>query len=45
MEIIKNELDLQDQLHFIYNQLIDSFPKYWKDALMANSENIKNLIF
>ena len=27
------------------DEIIHSIPKYWKDALIANSENIKNLIF
>ena len=44
-EEAKNEFDLDGQLHFIYNQIKHSIPKSWKDALMANSENIKNLVF
>ena len=44
-EELKNEFDLQGQLHFAYNQIIHSIPKSWKDPLMANSENIKILIF
>ena len=31
-------------MQFIYNQIIHSIPKSWKDALIANLENIKNLI-
>ena len=45
MEELKNEFDLQVQLHFIYNQLIYSIQKSWKDALMGIQENIKNLVF
>ena len=33
---IKNEFNLQGQLKFIYNQIIHSIPKSWKDALTAN---------
>ena len=44
-EEIKNEFDLQGQLQFIYNQIIHSTPKSWKDAFIASSENIKNLVF
>ena len=44
-EELKNEFDLQGQLHFIHNQMIHSIPKSWKDALMANSENMKTLVF
>ena len=32
-------------MQFIYNQIIHSIPKSWKDALTANLENIKNLVF
>ena len=32
-------------MQFIYNQIIHSIPKSWKDAFIANSENIKNLVF
>ena len=42
---LKNEFDLQDQLQFIYNQTIHAIPKSWKDALIVNLENIKNLVF
>ena len=42
-EELKNEFNLQGQLQFIYNQIIHSIPKSWKDALIANLENIKNL--
>ena len=42
---LKNEFNLQGQLQFIYNQIIHSIPKSWKDAFIANSENIKNLVF
>ena len=42
---LKNEFNLQGQLQFIYNQMIHSIPKSWKDALIAISENIKNLVF
>ena len=44
-EELKNEFNLQGQLQFIYNQIIHSIPKSWKDAFIANSENIKNLVF
>ena len=44
-EELKNGFDLQGQLSFIYNQIIHSIPRSWKDALMANSKNIKNLVF
>ena len=44
-EELKNEFNLQGQLQFIYNQIIHSIPKSWKDALIANLENIKNLVF
>ena len=40
-EEFKNEFKLQGQLLFIYNQIIHSIPKYWKDALIENVENIK----
>ena len=39
---IKN---LQSSLQFIYNQIIHSIPISWKDALVGNLENIKNLVF
>ena len=44
-EELKNEFNLQGQLQFIYNQITHSIPKSWKDALLANLENIKNLVF
>ena len=37
----KNEIKLQGKIQFIYNQIIHSIPKYWKDALIANSEMLK----
>ena len=45
LEELKNEFNLEGQLHFIYKQIIYSIPKSWKDALIANLENIKNLVF
>ena len=44
-EELKNEFNLQGQLQFVYNQIIHSIPKSWKDAFTTNSENIKNLVF
>ena len=44
-EELKNEFNLQRQLQFIYNQIIHSIPKYWKDALIANLDNTRNLVF
>ena len=44
-EELKNEFNLQCQLQFIYSQIIHSVPKYWKDALIENFKNIKNLVF
>ena len=44
-EELKNKFDLQGQLQFIYNQTIHSIPKSWKDAFIANLENIENLVF
>ena len=44
-EELKTEFDLQGKLHFIDNQIIHSILKSWKDPLMANSENIKNLVY
>ena len=44
-EELKNEFNLQGQLQFIYNQIIHSIPKSWKDAFIANSENIKKFGF
>ena len=44
-EELKNEFNLQGQLRFIYNQITHSIPKSWKDSLIENSENIKNLVF
>ena len=41
----KNEFNLQGQLQSMYNQIIHSIPKFWKDTLISNSENIKNLVF
>ena len=41
----KNRFNLQDQLQFIYNQMIHSIPKSWKDTLIGNLENIKDLVF
>ena len=43
-EELKNEFNLQGQLQFIYNQTIHSVPKSWKDALITNLKNIKNLV-
>ena len=40
-EELENEFNLQ----FIYNQIIDSIPKSWKDAFIENSEDIENLVF
>ena len=34
-EELKDEFNLQGQLQFIYNQIIHSIPKSWKDALIA----------
>ena len=31
-------------MQFIYNQIIHSIPISWKDAHIANLENIKNLV-
>ena len=45
MGIIKNEFNLLGQLQFIYNQIIHAFSNSWKDPLIANLENIKNLVF
>ena len=39
------EFNLQGQLQFIYSQIIHSISKSWKDTFIANSENIKNLVF
>ena len=36
-EELKNEFNLQDQLQFIYNQIIHSIPKFWKDALISRA--------
>ena len=44
-EKLKNGFDLQGQLQFIYNQVIHSIPKSWNNALIANLEHIKNLLF
>ena len=44
-EELKNEFNLQGQLQFVYNQIIHSIPKSWKDAFTTNSENIENLVF
>ena len=44
-EELKNEFNLQGQLQFIYNQIMHSIPKSWKDAPIAKLENIKNLVF
>ena len=44
-EKLKNEFNLQDQLQFLYNQIIPSILKSWKDALTANLENMKILVF
>ena len=43
-EELKNVFKWQDQLQFMYNQIIHSIPKSWKYALIANLENIKNLV-
>ena len=45
MEKLKNEFNLQDQLQFLYNQIIHSILKSWKDALAANLENMTILVF
>ena len=42
---IKNEFNLQGQSQFMYNQIIHSIQKSWKDAFIADSEIIKNLVF
>ena len=42
---LKNGFNWQDQLQFIYNQIIHSIEKSWKDALIANLETIKDLVF
>ena len=44
-EELKNEFNLQGQLQFIYNRIIHSIAKSWKDALIAKLENIKSLVF
>ena len=44
-EELKNDLNLQGQLQFIYNQIIHSFPKSLKDASISNLKIIKNLVF
>ena len=44
-EELKNQFNLQGQLQFLYNQIIHSIPKSWKDPLITNLENIKNLVF
>ena len=45
MEKLKNEFNLQDQLQFLYNQIIHSILKSWNDALTANLENMKIPVF
>ena len=37
LEELKNEFNLHAQLQFIFNQIIHSIAKSWKDALTANS--------
>ena len=44
-EELKNEFSLQGQLQSMYNRIINSIPKFWKDAFKTNLENIKNLVF
>ena len=44
-EELRNEIKSQRQLQVINNQIIHSILKYWKDALKANSKNIKNVVF
>ena len=44
-EELKNEFNLQGQLQFMYNQVIYSIPKSWKDAFKGDLENIKNSVF
>ena len=44
-EKIKNEFNLQGQLQFMYNEIIHSIAKSQKDEVIANTENIKNLVF
>ena len=44
-EYLKNEFNFQGQLQLIYNQVIHYIPESWKNALIANLENIKNLVF
>ena len=44
-EELKDEFNLQYQLQFSFKQIIHSIPKSWKDALIANLENIKNQVF
>ena len=45
LQELKNEFSLQGQSQFIYDQIIYSIPKSWKDSLLPSSENIKNLSF
>ena len=44
-EELKNDLNLQGQLQFIYNQIIHYFPKSLKDAFISNLKIVKNLVF
>ena len=44
-EILKDEFGIQGQILFIYDQIIHSILKSGKDAHMAKSEDIKNLVF
>ena len=37
----ENEIKLQDKIQSIYNQIIHSIPKCWKDVLTANSDILK----
>ena len=41
----KNEFNLHGQKQFFYNQIIHSIPKSWKDALIADLQSIKTLVF
>ena len=44
-EELKNEFNLQGKLQFTYNQMIHPTLKSWEDALIANLENVKSLVF
>ena len=36
---------MEGKLQFIYNQIIHCISKSWEDAVIANLENIKNVVF